>query len=129
MDVPEPRSDAVDVIATLGDGVRRSLYDYVVSRGTPVGRDEAADAVGIKRPLAAYHLDRLARDGLLDIAFARPGGRTGPGAGRPAKLYHRSGAELEVSLPPRRYELAAELLASALDAPGASRARASLTAQ
>src|SRR6266540_284929 len=100
-------------ITTLGDPVRRALYHFVVDRGSPVGRDEAAAAVG--RPLAAYHLDRLVAEGLLAARFERPSGRRGPGAGRPSKLYIRSDREVEVSLPPRDYGLAARILAQAVD--------------
>jgi predicted ArsR family transcriptional regulator len=123
-----PTSDGDDVarICGLGDPVRRGLYDYVAGQGQPVGRDEAAAAVGISRSLAAYHLDRMVDDGLLEVSFARRTGRSGPGAGRPAKLYHRSPREFQVSLPPRDYELAARLLAKAVDAERTGRARASL---
>jgi predicted ArsR family transcriptional regulator len=116
----ERSGDAIAAVAVLGDGLRRALYDYVAGRGVPVGRDEAAEAVGVKRPLAAYHLDRLARGGLLDVHFERPDGRGGPGAGRPAKLYRRSRAEIAVTLPSRRYDLAADLLAAAVDDSGPS---------
>jgi predicted ArsR family transcriptional regulator len=102
------------------------LYDYVAGQGQPVGRDEAAAAVGISRSLAAYHLDRMVADGLLQVSFARRTGRTGPGAGRPAKLYQRSPREFQISLPPRDYELAARLLAQAVDAERTGGARASL---
>jgi predicted ArsR family transcriptional regulator len=111
--------EPVDVIALLGEPVRRRLYDYVVAQLEPVGRDEAAKAVGIKRSLAAFHLDRLAEDGLLDVEYRRLTGRKGPGAGRPAKLYKRSGRQIEVSLPHREYELAARLFARALNRDGA----------
>jgi predicted ArsR family transcriptional regulator len=73
--------------------------------------------VGIARPLAAFHLDRLVRDGLLRTEFMRRSGRTGPGAGRPAKLYRRSPEHHAVSLPARNYELAAHLFADALAGP------------
>jgi predicted ArsR family transcriptional regulator len=43
-------------------------------------------------------------------------GRTGPGAGRTAKLYTRARRQIAVSLPPRRYEIAGEILACALEA-------------
>ncbi len=64
---------------------------------------------------AKFHLDRLVDEGLLDVEFRRLTGRTGPGAGRPAKLYRRSDRQLAVSLPQRRYELAGEVLAAAID--------------
>src|SRR5258707_2181726 len=94
---------SVDAIGGLGEPVRRAIYEYAVGRGEPVGRDEVANALGLGRTLAAFHLDRLAEAGLLEVSYARRSGRAGPGAGRPAKLYRRSAAEIEVSLPPRRY--------------------------
>jgi predicted ArsR family transcriptional regulator len=109
----------VEAITTLSDPVRRRLYDYVVAQDHEVGRAEAAGAAGIQRPLAAFHLDRLAEAGLLDVVFRRPPGKAGPGAGRPAKLYRRSAAEHAVSLPPRDYGTAALLLAEVVDALGA----------
>jgi predicted ArsR family transcriptional regulator len=118
--------DDVARIGSLGDPARRGLYDYVAGQGQPVARDEAAAAVGISRSLAAYHLDRMVDDGLLEVSFARRSGRSGPGAGRPAKLYRRSAREVQISLPPRDYELAARLLAKAVDTERSSRVRASL---
>jgi len=105
--------DPLDALAALTDPTRRRAYDYVSAQGDAVGRDEVANALGIGRTLAAYHLDRLADAGLLSIGYGRRSGRTGPGAGRPAKLYERSGRELTVSAPPRDYGLAARLLAHA----------------
>src|SRR5918998_4740738 len=107
-------TDAVDAVALLGEPVRRQLYDYVVAQTQSVSREQAAKAVGIKRPLAAFHLDKLAEEGLLEVEFRRLSGRAGPGAGRPAKLYRRSSREVKVSLPHREYELAARVFAQAL---------------
>ena len=109
----------ISIIAVLDDPVRRSLYDYVSARGDGVSRSEAAAAIGIGRTLAAFHLDRLAEAGLVEVTFARPSGRTGPGAGRPAKLYRRAVTEHQVSVPPRDYRAAAELLAEVVDLTGA----------
>ena len=88
-----------------------------------VSRDEAATALGLARTTAAFHLDRLVDEGLLGVEFARRTGRSGPGAGRPSKLYRRSGCQVDVSVPERRYELAARLLADAVA--GAERSGAS----
>jgi predicted ArsR family transcriptional regulator len=109
----------LEAVAALGDPVRRRLYDYVVAQDHEVGRAEAAGAAGVQRTLAAFHLDRLAEAGLLDVVFRRPPGRGGPGAGRPAKLYRRSAADHIVSLPPRDYATPAALLAEVVDALGA----------
>ncbi len=107
--------DPLGALAALADPVRAALYEFVVAEHRYVARDEAADAVGVSVGLAAYHLDRLVDVGLLEVTFRRRGVRRGPGAGRPAKLYRRSSRELRVAVPPRDYELAARLLADALD--------------
>ncbi len=113
-------------LAVLDEPARRSLFFYVVDRQREVSRDEAARAVGVSRSLAGFHLDRLAEEGLLEVTFRRLSGRSGPGAGRPAKLYRRSDRQLEVSLPQRSYELAARMLATAVDAGGAPQTQQAL---
>jgi len=106
-------------LAVLADTVRRRLFLHVVGQVEPVSRDGAAAAIGIGRSLAAFHLDRLVEAGLLRTEFRRLSGRTGPGAGRPSKLYRASDREVRAVVPQRRYEIAAELFAEALSAPGA----------
>lgn len=107
-------SDAdLDALASLAEPIRRALYGLVAGSSGLVSRDEAAEALEISRQAAAYHLDRLADDGLLEVEFRRLTGREGPGAGRPSKLYKRSERVHEVSIPPRRYELAARILLDA----------------
>jgi len=102
-------------LAALGEPARRALYAYIAAQGRPVSRDEAAGATGMRRATAAFHLERLVEDGLLEAGFARLSGRTGPGAGRTAKLYSRAHRQIEVSLPPRRYAVAGDILASAAE--------------
>jgi predicted ArsR family transcriptional regulator len=113
-------------LAGLGDPLRRALYRYVAERGMPVSRDDAAAAVGISRPLAAYHLDKLIDDGLLEARYQRRSGRRGPGAGRPAKHYVRAAGHIELSLPARDYAVLAELLAGAVEADSSGSAQATL---
>ncbi|MFB7368336.1 helix-turn-helix transcriptional regulator [Streptomyces sp. NPDC056222] len=108
----------IEAIAVLQDPVRRRLYEYVAAQGREVGRNEAAEAAGVARTLAAHHLDRLTEAGLLESGSRRLTGRSGPGAGRPAKVYTRSRAERSVSLPARDYRTAAELLAEAAEQAG-----------
>ncbi|WP_431676491.1 helix-turn-helix transcriptional regulator [Kitasatospora sp. KL5] len=108
----------IDAIAVLQDPVRRRLYEYVAAQGREVGRNEAAEAAGVARTLAAHHLDKLAEAGLLETGSRRLTGRSGPGAGRPAKVYTRARAERSVSLPARDYRTAAELLAEAAEQAG-----------
>ncbi|OOC55856.1 MULTISPECIES: helix-turn-helix transcriptional regulator [Nocardiopsis] len=109
---------SIDAARTLADPVRRRLYEYVAQSGE-VGRAQAAEALGIQRTLAAHHLDRLADAGLLEVSLRKVSGREGPGSGRPAKLYRRSAGELSLHLPPRDYELAAHVLAEAVERHGA----------
>src|SRR5919112_5469764 len=110
----DTRSD-VAAVAALAEPTRRRVYDHVVRQPAPVDRDEVAAVVGLPRTTAAFHLDRLAQCGLLDVHFERRSGRTGPGAGRPSKLYRRADAAVAVSIPERHYDLAGDLLAGALD--------------
>jgi predicted ArsR family transcriptional regulator len=103
-------------IAALGEPIRRTLYRFVVKQGAPVSREQAANGTGIPWHTAKFHLDRMEEDGLLEVEFKRPPGRSGPGAGRPTKLYRRSSRELAVSLPERRYDLAGRIMAGAISA-------------
>ena len=107
-------AERVTSIGALGDPLRRDLYLYVCAKPYAVSRDEAADALGVPHHKAKFHLDRLEAEGLLTAEFARLTGRSGPGAGRPAKLYRRAPDDISVSLPGREYELAGQLLAAAV---------------
>jgi predicted ArsR family transcriptional regulator len=113
-------------VSCLDDRVRGRLYAFVSGRSEPVGRDEAAAAVGIGRALAVYHLDKLVESGLLTASYRRPPGRGGPGAGRPAKVYARSDGEFMVTVPAREYQLAARLLVQAVAADRSGQVRAAL---
>jgi predicted ArsR family transcriptional regulator len=105
----------VTKLGALADPVRRSLYRFVAEQPGAVSRDQAAEGVDIPRHTAKFHLDKLVDEGLLTTEFRRLTGRTGPGAGRPAKLYRRSRKEVAVSLPERRYDLAGQVLAEAAE--------------
>ena len=105
----------VTTLGALADPVRRALYRFVSDQEEPVSREQAAQGVEVAKHTAKFHLDRLVDEGLLVTEFRRLTGRTGPGAGRPAKLYRRSAREVSVSLPNRRYDLAAEVLADAIE--------------
>ena len=108
-------AEQVAGVAALAEPVRRDLYRFVVAQAEPVSRDQAGVGVGVPRHTAKFHLDKLVEEGLLDTEFRRLGDRTGPGAGRPTKLYRRSAREVSVTVPERRYDLAGELLASAVE--------------
>ena len=102
-------------VGALADPTRLALYEYVVARPEPVGREEAATALGIPLHTAKFHLDRLVEADLLTTEFRRLGGRSGPGAGRPSKLYRRAAAQVAVSLPDRKYDLVGHILASGVE--------------
>src|SRR5881398_3638239 len=110
-----PLGERVAAVSSLEDPARRALLELVTAAESPVGRDEAARELGLTRRATAFHLDRLAEAGLLEVEFRRLTGRTGPGAGRPAKLYTRAERRVSVNLPASRYDLAGDLLASALE--------------
>ncbi|HEX5542610.1 MAG TPA: helix-turn-helix domain-containing protein [Micromonospora sp.] len=109
------RNEHLSAVAALDEPTRRRLYYLVAHHREPVSRDEAAAALGLPRQTAAFHLDRLAKEGLLDVVYERRTGRSGPGAGRPAKLYRRSRNQISVSLPERHYDLAGRLLVQAME--------------
>jgi len=113
-------------IAALNEPARRALYLHIVTQGGDVRRDQAAQALGMPRSVAAFHLDKLVDEGLLEAHYKRLSGRRGPGAGRPSKLYRRSRRQFQVSLPPRSYELAAQLFARGLQASGSAPAVAAI---
>ncbi len=107
-------------LEALVEPTRRRLYEYVARRGEAVGRDEAAQELGLPRHTVKFHLDRLVEAGFLTTEYRRLTGRTGPGAGRPAKLYRRARAEISINVPARRYALVAEVLAEAVEQAGTS---------
>jgi predicted ArsR family transcriptional regulator len=114
-----PSDRDLAAIGLLQDPVRRALYAHVVAAGDEVSRNQAAEAAGVTRSLAAFHLDKLVEAGLLEASFRRLGARRGPGAGRPSKLYRRAPGEVAATLPPRDYETVAHLLAGTVERAGA----------
>ena len=127
---PGAGDDPIAALVLLDEPRRRQLYAHVIAADRPVSRADVASAVGITRALAAFHLDRLVAAGLLAVEYRRLNGRTGPGAGRPAKLYRRTARELAATYPPREYGRAAQLLAQTIERQGeAGRAAAAETAR
>lgn len=111
----DSRTEQISAVAAMSDPQRRALFEFVSRSENPVSREDAARTLGMPRSTAAFHLDRLVDEGVLEADFKRLSGKTGPGSGRPSKLYRRAGGEISVSIPPRRYELAGELLAAAVE--------------
>lgn len=110
----QSQAEKVAVVASINDPIRRSLFEFVSHSDQPVGRDAAAEALGMARSTAAFHLDKLVEEGALDVQFKRISGKTGPGSGRPAKLYCLRASEIVVSIPERHYELVGSVLAAAI---------------
>ena len=108
-------AEQVAGVGALVEPARRALYLYVAAQPDAVSREQAATAVDLPLHSVKFHLDRLVDEGLLEVTFRRLSGRTGPGAGRPSKLYLRSSRQLSVSLPERRSDLAGQVLAAAID--------------
>ena len=107
--------DEYSALGALADPVRRRLYEYVAAQPDYVGREEAANGAGVPLHSARFHLDKLVDEGLLEVEHRRLSGRTGPGAGRPAKVYRRSPSEIAVSVPERSYDLVGAVLAAAVE--------------
>jgi predicted ArsR family transcriptional regulator len=111
----EDLAEQFAAVGALADPARHALYRFVAAAEGPVGRDQAAEGVGLPRHTVKFHLDRLVDDGLLETEYRRLSGRRGPGAGRPAKLYRRAARQIDVSLPERHYDLAGRILARAVE--------------
>jgi predicted ArsR family transcriptional regulator len=95
----------------IGSPELRAALLYVRGSHDPVTADDAAVALGVHRSVARGRLERLADAGLLLTSFVRRSGRSGPGAGRPAKQYSAAPESEALELPPRRFPaLVARLL-------------------
>jgi predicted ArsR family transcriptional regulator len=105
----------VSALAALDDDLRRQMYLEIRQRGRAVSREEVAEAVGVSRKLAAFHLDKLVDRGLLVATYARPPGRGGRGAGRSAKFYEPSDRTFDVSIPERNYDVMGSILVQAIE--------------
>lgn len=106
------RAATLRALAALDDTSRRRLYDTVRAADAPLTREQAAEAIGISRKLAAFHLDKLVDAGLL-VADFDPAARHRT-LGRTPKTYRASNIALQVSIPQRRAEALAALLLEAV---------------
>ncbi|HTH04609.1 MAG TPA: helix-turn-helix domain-containing protein [Ilumatobacteraceae bacterium] len=114
MDSRPDLEQRIAAVASLDQPLRRDLYRWLADQDRWTTRDDAAAALDIPRSVAAFHLDKLAEAGVVQVRFERLGGRTGPGAGRPSKLYRPADGEVAASVPDRQYDLAGSLLAGAV---------------
>lgn len=99
-----------DLTAALGDPTRRGIFIAVRESGEPMTSSDVAALFGIHANVARHHLDKLAADGYLRITHRRQNGRSGPGAGRPAKCYESTSKEIDLHFPSRRADVLIELL-------------------
>ena len=108
----------LDRLAAAGDPQLRRILVYARGRRDPFTAAEAAAELDVHRNVARTRLDRLVAAGFLGVALERRGGRRGPGAGRPAKVY-RVAPELEgVEFPDRRLAELVGLLVEKVPARG-----------
>src|SRR4051812_27086901 len=114
MDQAGDLDQRIGAIAALDQPLRRDLYRLLASSEQWTSRDDAATALGLARSVAAFHLDKLAHAGVVEVRFERTSGRRGPGAGRPSKLYRPARDEVAASVPERHYDLAGSMLAAAV---------------
>lgn len=104
----------IAAIAVLDQPIRRNLYRLLADGDGWMSRDDAAAALGMARSVVAFHLDKLADAGVVEVRFERTSGRNGPGAGRPSKLYRPRHDEITATVPDRHYDFAGTLLAAAV---------------
>ena len=102
----------------LADPELRAVLRLVQRRQEPPTADDVAGRLGLSRSVARWRLERLVEHGLLIPQFARRSGRSGPGAGRPAKTYAVAPEETALEFPRRRYEELLRLLIDAVPARG-----------
>jgi predicted ArsR family transcriptional regulator len=106
----------MNALDAIGDPDLREALGFARSQARPVSADELASAQGVHRNVARSRLERLVGAGLLSAAYERRTGRTGPGAGRPAKVYSVEPELAALEFPARRYESLLGLLVDALPA-------------
>jgi predicted ArsR family transcriptional regulator len=113
----------LDRLAAAGDPQLRRVLLYARGRRDPFTADDVAAVLGVHRNVARTRLDRLVEAGFLAVTPGRRrGGRGGPGAGRPAKIY-RVAPELEgVEFPDRRLAELITLLVEKVPARGRPKA-------
>ncbi len=96
--------------AVLADGTRYGIYRSIVERPhDQVTVAEVAERFGLHPNVARMHLGKLEQAGLLETALRKDGS-----GGRPARLYRLSDTVSSLSLPPRRYDVLADLALRAL---------------
>jgi predicted ArsR family transcriptional regulator len=117
-----------DLTAALGDPTRRAIFIAVRESGEPMTSSDVAGLFGIHANVARHHLDKLAGEGYLRVSHRRQNGRSGPGAGRPAKCYESTSKEIDLHFPTRRADVLIELLLRVIARAGVSDLKAAAEA-
>jgi len=104
----------MDHLAAVGDPELREALLFARSRARPVTADELAQEKGLHRNVARSRLERLVEADLLAVSYERRTGRSGPGAGRPAKTYSVVPQLESIEFPADPSEPVAALLVDAL---------------
>jgi predicted ArsR family transcriptional regulator len=104
----------MDHLAAVGDPELREALLFARSHARPVTADELAQKIAVHRNVARSRLERLGEAGLLAVSYERRTGRSGPGAGRPAKTYSVLPQLESIEFPADPSEPVAALLVDAL---------------
>jgi predicted ArsR family transcriptional regulator len=104
----------MNVLDVIGDPELRETLLAVRGRPRAASISEVAEITGVHRNVARRRLERLVAANLLTASFERPPGRTGPGAGRPAKVYSPTPDITAVEFPMRRLPELVGLLVDAV---------------
>jgi len=108
----------MDRLEAVGEPGLRDALLFIRAQARPVTADELGAAQAVHRNVARSRLERLVEAGLLEPGYERRTGRTGPGAGRPAKTYAGLPELTAIEFPTRRYEFLLGLMFDALPAAG-----------
>lgn len=77
----------MDALQAVGDPELRAALLFARRSERPVTADDLAEHAQVHRNVARSRLERLVEAGVLEPVYERRSGRSGPGAGRPAKTY------------------------------------------
>ena len=94
----------MDALEGIAQPELREIVLFARSRSRPLSADDVAARFHVHRSVARSRLDRLAEAGLLTVGFERRSGRSGPGAGRPAKIYSVPPETAALEFPERHYD-------------------------
>ncbi len=106
----------MDALQGIAHPELREVVLFARAQPQPITADDVAGRFAVHRSVARSRLDRLAEAGLLTVAFERRTGRSGPGAGRPAKIYSVPPETAALEFPDRHYDRLLSRLVTALPA-------------